>query len=196
MTSRIGRAARKRIFELAAALGIIINARRSCSKQSEWNGVDQAGRDVNGKLFSNRDLVHAIAHWLCATPARRLKPDYGLGTGPESERATKRRVTDESAYTEELATCILCVAIEEKLGVARTEAGGWGYCTRGESVFDAYGIHSLGVERINTLRKFLERRRVASALESVGFELSDEIARVLEACTSRGSPLSRSGVDY
>lgn len=45
-----------------------------------WDGVNVAIR------MEPSVLIHEVAHWQCAAPARRAVIDFGLGCGPESGR--------------------------------------------------------------------------------------------------------------
>lgn len=65
-------------------------------------------------------LIHEIAHWLIAPPARRVLPDFGLGAGPETGRVAEadaaRCVTDTEKEREELLASLLGILWEAALG--------------------------------------------------------------------------------
>lgn len=65
-------------------------------------------------------VVHEIAHWQVAPPARRALPDFGLGAGPETGRAAAanaaRCVTDAVKEREELLASLLGILWEVALG--------------------------------------------------------------------------------
>jgi hypothetical protein len=58
--------------------------------------IDEAPADAfswDGRAVRTRSeaavLIHEVAHWQIAAPARRALPDFGLGAGPESGRAAE-----------------------------------------------------------------------------------------------------------
>ena len=65
-------------------------------------------------------LIHEIAHWQIAPPARRALPDFGLGAGPETGRVADadaaRCVTDVVKEREELLASLLGILWEAALG--------------------------------------------------------------------------------
>jgi hypothetical protein len=65
-------------------------------------------------------ILHEIAHWLLAPPARRGLPDFGVGAGPESGRkaeADRARVVDDDAQQEDEAlSSLLGVLLQVELG--------------------------------------------------------------------------------
>ncbi len=65
-------------------------------------------------------IVHEVAHWLIAPPARRGLPDFGLGAGPETGRTAEadaaRAVDDATGHTEEVLTSLLGILMEAALG--------------------------------------------------------------------------------
>lgn len=87
------------------------------------------GWDGNGTLrINNRrsgkravfDIAHELAHWMCATPARRNVIEFGLGTGfstNDIRAADKaRRVSRQTATYEEEAVCILAGLMLYEIG--------------------------------------------------------------------------------
>ncbi len=66
------------------------------------------------EAFSN--LCHDLAHWLIASPDRRVLPDFGLGPGPDSCATAERNVNVSTAQLEESAASILGILIERHLG--------------------------------------------------------------------------------
>ncbi|MGB0631235.1 MAG: hypothetical protein ACPGRZ_11115 [Alphaproteobacteria bacterium] len=65
-------------------------------------------------------LIHEVAHWLIAPPARRALPDFGLGAGPETGRiaeADAARCVDHAVKEEEeLLASLLGILLEAALG--------------------------------------------------------------------------------
>jgi hypothetical protein len=65
-------------------------------------------------------LVHEVAHYQIASPARRFLPDFGLGAGPETglvEIADAARAADaETRETEEAMASLLGILWEVELG--------------------------------------------------------------------------------
>jgi hypothetical protein len=65
-------------------------------------------------------LVHEIAHWQIAPPARRGLLDFGLGAGPETGRVAEadaaRCVPDAAKEQEELLASLLGILWEASLG--------------------------------------------------------------------------------
>lgn len=58
--------------------------------------IDEAPADAfswDGRAVRTRSeasvLIHEVAHWLIAPPARRSRPDFGLGAGPETGRVAE-----------------------------------------------------------------------------------------------------------
>lgn len=77
------------------------------------SAIDEAPADAfswDGRSVRTRSeaavLIHEVAHWQIAPPARRALPDFGLGAGPETGRAAEA----------EAACCVgLAVKEEEEL---------------------------------------------------------------------------------
>ena len=65
-------------------------------------------------------LVHEVAHWQIAPPARRTLPDFGLGAGPETGRVAEADaaccVSQEAREHEELLASLLGILWEAALG--------------------------------------------------------------------------------
>lgn len=65
-------------------------------------------------------LIHEVAHYQVASPARRFLPDFGLGAGPETGRTAEaeaaRRLDDAAREVEEQLASILGVLWEVELG--------------------------------------------------------------------------------
>lgn len=65
-------------------------------------------------------LIHELAHWQIAPPARRHLPDFGLGAGPETGRVAEadaaRCATDAVKEHEELLASLLGILWEAALG--------------------------------------------------------------------------------
>jgi len=65
-------------------------------------------------------LIHEVAHWLIAPPARRGLLDFGLGAGPETGRVADadaaRCVADSEKEEEELLASLLGILWEAELG--------------------------------------------------------------------------------
>ena len=78
----------------------------------------------DGKVLRTRSepwvILHEIAHWLIAPPARRRLPDFGVGAGPESghkAEADRARCVDEAMQQEDEALAsLLGVLLEAELG--------------------------------------------------------------------------------
>lgn len=64
---------------------------------------------------ANSNLAHEIAHFLVASPDRRNVPDYGLGSGPESNKASLA-LKGTSKYQEEELASMLGMLIEKWAG--------------------------------------------------------------------------------
>ena len=71
-------------------------------------------------------VIHEIAHWQIAPPARRALPDFGLGAGPETGRIAEadaaRCVTDAEKEREELLASLLGILWEAALGLPAIHA--------------------------------------------------------------------------
>jgi hypothetical protein len=79
-----------------------------------WDGVS-----FNDNL-PDRHLLHDLAHWIVASPARRKIPEFGLGGGPESpwsEAESHRRLSTREANMEELMAALLGLLIQHGLGL-------------------------------------------------------------------------------
>lgn len=67
------------------------------------------------------NAIHEFAHWLVSHPNRRNKPDFGLGTCPDSSNYWnsnhKKSVTDRFADKEELSASCLGIHIEMTLNL-------------------------------------------------------------------------------
>ncbi|MEE2997074.1 MAG: hypothetical protein VX700_08005 [Pseudomonadota bacterium] len=65
-------------------------------------------------------LIHEVAHWLIAPPARRALPDFGLGAGPETGCAALADaaccVDNATKEEEELLASLLGILFEAALG--------------------------------------------------------------------------------
>ena len=65
-------------------------------------------------------LIHEVAHWLIASPARRTLPDFGLGPGPETGSTdlaeAARCVGNVKKEEEELLASLLGILFEAVLG--------------------------------------------------------------------------------
>jgi len=78
-----------RISRLARKLGVRL-CKRVAADSAQWNGRSIALYGFEGERLSPSELIHEIAHWLCASPARRRLYDYGLGSGNFSNMAVRR----------------------------------------------------------------------------------------------------------
>jgi hypothetical protein len=65
-------------------------------------------------------LIHEVAHFQLATPARRFLPDFGLGAGPETGLVqvaeAARAADDQTRETEEAMASLLGILWEVELG--------------------------------------------------------------------------------
>jgi hypothetical protein len=65
-------------------------------------------------------LLHEVAHYQLASPARRALPDFGLGAGPETGRVAEaeaaRRLDDKAREREEQMASLLGILWEIELG--------------------------------------------------------------------------------
>jgi hypothetical protein len=79
-----------------------------------WDGVQVRTRSEPSVL------IHEVAHYQLASPARRFLPDFGLGAGPETGRVTEadgaRRLDDAAREIEEQLASLLGVLWEIELG--------------------------------------------------------------------------------
>lgn len=106
---------KKEILSLANKLGIPVSTRNPQDSYS-WDGKTMA---VNDWKIPISNVLHDIAHWLVSTPERRLIPDFGLGTGPDSGLFIKEFVSDPTI--EEMQASCLGILYEKVLGL------GWEY---------------------------------------------------------------------
>ncbi len=65
-------------------------------------------------------ILHEIAHWLLAPPARRALRDFGLGAGPETGRKAEADrdlcLDDDARAAEEAEASLLGILLEVELG--------------------------------------------------------------------------------
>lgn len=84
----------------------------------------QAAFSYDGHAIRTRSeayvLIHEVAHWLVAPPARRSLIDFGLGAGPESGRVEEANsaiaVGKEEQIREEALASLLGILWEVELG--------------------------------------------------------------------------------
>lgn len=88
--------------------------------EAPGGGFSWDGRAIRARSEASV-LIHEIAHWLVAPPARRLLPDFGLGAGPETGRVAEadavRCVDDATKEKEELSASLLGILFEAELGL-------------------------------------------------------------------------------
>lgn len=65
---------------------------------------------------ANSNLAHEIAHFLVASPERRNLPDYGLGSGPESEITSIAILKGVAKNQEEELASMLGMLLEKWVG--------------------------------------------------------------------------------
>lgn len=104
-----------KLIEITTQLGLEAN----CIKFSK--NVQALCWDGKGIINSNNDsnFAHEIAHYLVASPDRRLIPNYGLGRCPDeqfSHELTYALNSDE-IYNEEKEASVLGILIERQLGL-------------------------------------------------------------------------------
>lgn len=101
------------VVNLAAHLGI------SVMDVDPADGFSWDGQAVATKT-ETAVLLHEIAHWQIAPPARRALPDFGLGAGPESglkqEADAACCVDDQTKELEENLASLLGILWEAALG--------------------------------------------------------------------------------
>jgi len=113
----------------------------------------------SAKAFTTRELVHNAAHWLVATPRRRLMPEFGLGSSPANTKyKAPSRVPDKDTYTEEAAVCVVSCVIERLLDY---EEGG------SEGAINEYSLGCDGHLSLRVLWALARRRGAFSVLRRV-----------------------------
>lgn len=156
------RSNRDRALALAECLGIHIE-NRDAQDSWEWDGASMAMWD-GGRARDARTLIHDMAHYLGATPRRRLRPEFGLGTGPGGGQPARCYISGFASDTEEAATCILACAMERLTGFDEDESNGGSTRSVGNP-YDYYSLSAFGFKRKET--QLLRKRRCLKALESV-----------------------------
>lgn len=76
------------------------------------------GKKLIVKGRSDSDVIHDIAHWICAAKYRRRLPEFGLGESPDCwSRYIDKTVSSRYADQEEGAASLLGIAIEHEFGM-------------------------------------------------------------------------------
>ncbi len=95
--------------------------RPTANRAFGWDG--KGTLRINSRRSGKRvvfDIAHELAHWMCATPARRGVIEFGLGAGFSTDdvRAADkaRRVSRQTTTYEEEAVCILAGLILYEIG--------------------------------------------------------------------------------
>lgn len=96
-------------------------------------------------------LMHNVAHYQCAPPWRRHRPEFGLGNSPGACGDPKPLVSPATAAYEERSTCLLGALWETRLGLDYTYA-----------LWD-YGLVDLSQERIMRHVEWLKDQRLLTA---------------------------------
>lgn len=85
---------------------------------SPKNNCNWDGKKMNIKGLKQHSICHEISHWILAPKSRRLIPEYGLGSGPNSNQSTyikalnaigkvDYRMEYSKSMREEIETCVL-----------------------------------------------------------------------------------------
>lgn len=104
-----GKSSRQKVLNFLKEAGIPLSKERT---KIQWDGQ---------KLWSGNNcsnLLHDLAHWQLCAADRRSKPDYGLGSGPESIGGVPRLVSMGAANKEECRASVLGIVYEYCLGMA------------------------------------------------------------------------------
>jgi hypothetical protein len=102
-----------KIYWLARKLGVRL-VKRVAADSAQWNGRSIALYGFAGCRLTPSELLHEIAHWLCASPTRRRLHDYGLGGGNYSNVAVRRTAGVED---DESAASLLGILYERAIGM-------------------------------------------------------------------------------
>lgn len=68
------------------------------------------------ECMEGHDIVHDLAHWLTCTPYRRSIQNYGLGSDYKGGGSRRSTVTYRYGLREEVATCLVDMALLAKHG--------------------------------------------------------------------------------
>jgi hypothetical protein len=104
---------RRAASALARACGLRVH-RRAARRRFNWDG-----RALSGASEAYV-ILHEIAHWALATPARRRRVEFGLGPGPDTiDRAAAARaavLAVPAREADEAAASLLGILWEARLG--------------------------------------------------------------------------------
>lgn len=74
------------------------------------------GQALTIESLQGHDIIHDLAHWLICTPSRRAVENYGLGYDYMGGGTRTPRVSRRFAQREEVATCLVDLALLAKHG--------------------------------------------------------------------------------
>lgn len=95
----------KRIVAWCRSKGVPISARRA------YMGYRAGGRICVARHFRMDDMLHEAAHWLVATPERRLLTNFGLGPDPDAVYFSEAVIRSDAAQVEEEIVSLIGIGI-------------------------------------------------------------------------------------
>lgn len=106
----------RRVRDLAKRFGVKLDDQRTRGYAYDGYSIRTRNRSEGaGEQRRWSNVLHDIAHWLVADPARRKLPDFGLGNAPDSYTDSEPVVSEKQGDAEERQASLLGICYEAHL---------------------------------------------------------------------------------